>query len=137
MSLSTLSAIQQLGLLWLIHCTAPQNSAKIHVQEPICNSNGNRVCLNRFYQGWRATAINYSVQGTHVPISNVRKQYGGVLLGGLDEEHFRSLPAEVLRSQYRTASEGAGKRFLLAPGCSAPNDSTDAELLRVPEILGA
>ena len=47
--------------------------------------------------------INFSVQGTHVPISNVRKQYSGILLGGLDEERFRSLSSETLRSQYESA----------------------------------
>lgn len=107
---------------------APLNTLHLH---------GDRVYLDRFYRGWPASVINYSVQGTHVPIGSVRKQYDGVLLGGLDEEHFRSLPTEALRSQYKTGSEGAGKRFILAPGCSVPNDSTDAELLRVPEILGA
>jgi uroporphyrinogen decarboxylase len=98
---------------------------------------GDRVYLHRFYQGWAASVINYSVQGTHVPISSVRKQYSGVLLGGLDEERFRSLSPATLRSQYETARNEAGKRFILAPGCSVPNDSADAELLRVPHILGA
>jgi uroporphyrinogen decarboxylase len=98
---------------------------------------GDRVYLGRFYQGWAASVINYSVQGTHVPIRSVRKQYSGVLLAGLDEERFRSLSVETLRSQYESAREEAGKRFILTPGCSVPNDSTDADLLRVPQILGA
>jgi len=107
---------------------APLNTLHLH---------GDRVYLHRFYKGWAASVINYSVQGTHVPISSVRKQYSGVLLGGLDEERFRSLSLETLRSEYETARKEAGKRFILAPGCSLPNDSTDAELLRVPRILGA
>ena len=107
---------------------APLNTLHLH---------GDRVYLGRFYQGWAASVINYSVQGTHVPTSSVRKQYSGVLLGGLDEERFRSLSTEALRSQYEIARKEAGKRFILAPGCSVPNDSTDAELLRVPRILGA
>jgi len=57
-------------------------------------------------------------------------------MGGLDEVCFRSLSAETLRSQYESARKEAGKRFILAPGCSVPNDSTDAELLRVPQFLG-
>ena len=107
---------------------APLNTLHLH---------GDRVYLERFYQGWAASVINYSVQGTHVPVSNVREQYGGVLMGGLDEVRFRSLSAETLRSQYETARKEAGKRFILAPGCSVPNDSADTELLRVPQILGA
>jgi uroporphyrinogen decarboxylase len=97
---------------------------------------GNRVYLDRFYRGWAASVISYSVQGTQVPISTVRKQYNGVLLAGLDEERFRTLSPETLRSQYESARQEAGKRFILAPGCSVPNDSTDAELLRVPALLG-
>jgi uroporphyrinogen decarboxylase len=107
---------------------APLNTLHLH---------GDRVYLDRFYKGWAARVINYSVQGTHVPISSVRKKYSGVLLGGLDEEHFRSLSEETVRSQYESARKEAGQRFILAPGCSVPNDSTDAELLRVPHILGA
>ena len=114
----------------VLHATAqaPLNTLHLH---------GDRVYLDRFFKGWAASVINYSVQGTHVPISSVRKQYSGVLLGGLDEERFRSLSLETLRSEYETARKEAGKRFILAPGCSVPNDSTDAELLRVPRILGA
>jgi uroporphyrinogen decarboxylase len=107
---------------------APLNTLHLH---------GNRVYLDRFYKGWAASVINYSVQGTHVPIRSVRQQYSGVLLGGLDEEHFRSLSSETLRSQYESARAEAGPRFILAPGCSVPNDSTDTELLRVPHILRA
>jgi uroporphyrinogen decarboxylase len=107
---------------------APLNTLHLH---------GNRVYLERFYKGWAASVINYSVQGTRVPIRRAREQYSGVLLGGLDEERFRSLSVETLRSQYESARKEAGKRFILAPGCSVPNDSTDAELLRVPQVLGA
>lgn len=107
---------------------APLNTLHLH---------GDRVYLDRFYKGWAASTINYSVAGTHVPMSTVRKQYGGVLMGGLDEVRYRSLSADTLRSQYERARHEAGKRFILTPGCSVPNDSTDAELLRLPQILGA
>ena len=107
---------------------APLNTLHLH---------GDRVYLNRFYKGWAASVINYSVQGTRVPLGSVRKEYNGVLLGGLDEEHFRSLSEDTMRSQYESARKEAGPRFILAPGCSVPNDSTDAELFRVPRIIGA
>jgi uroporphyrinogen decarboxylase len=107
---------------------APLNTLHLH---------GDRVYLDRFYKGWAASVINYSVLGTHVPMSSVRKKYSGVLMGGLDEERFRSLSPETLRAQYQSAREEAGKRFILTPGCSVPNDSTDAELMQVPHILGA
>ena len=107
---------------------APLNTLHLH---------GDKVYLDRFYKGWAASVVNYSVQGTRVPISGVRQKYSGVILGGLDEVQFRSLSPETLRTQYETAWKEAGQRFILAPGCSVPNDSTDAELLRVPQMLGA
>jgi hypothetical protein len=58
-------------------------------------------------------------------------------MAGLDEERFRSLSVDTVRSEYQRARSEAGKRFILTPGCSVPNDSTDAELLRVPQVLGA
>jgi uroporphyrinogen-III decarboxylase len=103
----------------------------------ILHLHGDRVYLDRFYKGWAARAINYSAQATHVPLGQVRKHYGGVLMGGLDEERFRSLSTETLRSEYESAQGQAGKRFILTPGCSVPNDSTDSELLRLPEMVGA
>ena len=35
------------------------------------------------------------------------------------------------------AAKAAGPKFILTPGCSVPNDSTPAELSRLPEALGA
>jgi len=107
--------------------SAPLNTLHLH---------GDKVYLDRFYRGWAASMINYSVQGTRVSISHVRGQYSGALMAGLDEVRFRSLSREVVRSQYTSAKTEAGKRFILAPGCSVPNDSTDAELSRVPNLLG-
>jgi uroporphyrinogen decarboxylase len=98
---------------------------------------GSKVYLERFYKGWSASVISYSLHGTHVPISTVREHYSGVLLAGLDEDRFKSLSDEDVRSQYASARQEAGSHFILAPGCSVPNDTTDAELLRVPHMLGA
>jgi len=109
------------------------------VQSPLntLHLHGDKVYLDRFYKGWAASAINYSLHGTQVPISSIRQKYSGVLLGGLDEVHFRALSLETVRSQYESARKAAGPRFILTPGCSVPNDSADAELLRVPQALGA
>jgi uroporphyrinogen-III decarboxylase len=107
---------------------APLNTLHLH---------GDRVYLGRFYQGWRASAINYSVQGTGTPMRSARQHYSGVLMGGLDEVRFRTLSPETLRAQYETARKEAGARFILTPGCSVPNDSTDTELLRLPQMLSA
>jgi uroporphyrinogen-III decarboxylase len=107
---------------------APLNTLHLH---------GDKVYLDRFYKGWAASTTNYSVQGTHVPISHARRQFSGVLMAGLDEVRFRSLSREEVQSQYASARSEAGKHFILAPGCSVPNDSTDNELWQVPRVLGA
>lgn len=106
--------------------SAPLNTLHLH---------GDRVYLDRFYRGWPAAVINYSVHGTDVPVGEVRRHYGGVLMCGLDERNFRSLSEPQLRQQWQSAQSSAGRRFILAPGCSVPNDATDAELRRLPKVL--
>lgn len=103
----------------------------------ILHLHGDHVYLDRFYNKWLATAINYSAHGTGVPLSRVRQKYSGVLMGGLDEKNYRDLSESRLRDQWQAAHRDAGKRFILAPGCSVPNESTDAELDRLPKILSA
>jgi uroporphyrinogen decarboxylase len=103
----------------------------------ILHLHGDHVYLDRFYDKWPAAAINYSEHGTHVPIARVRQKYSGVLMGGLDEKNYRDLSETRLRDQWLAAQRDAGKKFILAPGCSVPNESTDAELDRLPKILNA
>jgi uroporphyrinogen decarboxylase len=110
------------------------------VRQPPLNMlhlHGDKVYLDRFYRGWPAPVINYSKHATGVEISAVRRNYSGVLMGGLDESNFRKLSKSDLRQQWQAAQQAAGKRFILAPGCSVPNESTDQELQRLVEVLGA
>jgi hypothetical protein len=67
----------------------------------------------------------------------MRERYSGVLIGGTDETSFRTLGEAELRQQRRAAEQAAGKRLILAPGCSVPNETTDAELLRLTKVAGA
>lgn len=108
--------------------SAPLNILHLH---------GDHVYLDRFTKGWPAVAINYSAHGTRVPIAKMRQRYSGVLMGGLDEKNYRQLTEDRLRDQWQAAQRDAGKRFILAPGCSVPNDSTDEELDRLPKLLRA
>ena len=103
----------------------------------ILHLHGGHVYLDHFTKPWPAAAINYSVQGTGVSAAHYRKNYAGVLMTGLDEKNYRKLETPELKKQWQAAQEGAGLRFILAPGCSVPNDSTDAELSRLPRLLGA
>jgi uroporphyrinogen decarboxylase len=108
--------------------TAPLNVLHIH---------GDKVDLPRFYTGWSAAAINYSAHGTKIPIAEVRKHYSGVILGGIDEVNYRKLTAADLKRQHSEAMRAAGKKYILTPGCSVPNETTDEEMLRLTRYLGA
>lgn len=107
---------------------APLNTLHLH---------GNKVYLDLFYQGWPAPIYNYSTHGTGVPIAEVRKHSSGAIMGGLDHDKLRQLSEAEIREQWQSARDAAGKKFILSPGCSAPNDSTDAELLRIVKVVGA
>lgn len=107
---------------------APLNVLHLH---------GDHVYLDRFTKGWPAAAINYSAHGTGVPVARMRQRYGGVLMAGLNEKNYRQLTAGRLRDQWQSAQRDAGKRFILTPGCSVPNDATDEELELLPKLLQA
>src|ERR1700682_6011818 len=87
--------------------SAPLNILHLH---------GDKVYLDRFYKGWPAAAINYSMHGTGVPIAKVREGYSGVILGGIDEVNYRKLTPAELKRQWSEASQAAGKKFILTPG---------------------
>jgi len=94
-----------------------------------------KVYLDLFYAGWPAAAINYSSHAMGVGMGEVRSHYSGVLMGGLDEVNFRTLTAARMKEQWQAAQQAAGRRFILAPGCSVPDDKTDEELLRLVNLL--
>ena len=106
--------------------SSPLNTLHLH---------GDRVYLDPFYKGWAASAINYSIHGTGVSVAQVRKSYSGLLLCGIDERNFRTLTPTLMKGQWQIAQREAGRRFLLAPGCSVPNESTDQELLRLTNVV--
>jgi uroporphyrinogen decarboxylase len=108
--------------------SAPLNILHLH---------GDKVYLDRFYKGWPASGINYSAHGTHVSLAKARASYSGLLLGGLDEVNYRKLMPADLKRQYAAAKTEAGKKLILTPGCSVPNDSAADELSRLPKLLGA
>jgi len=107
---------------------SPLNTLHLH---------GDKVYLRHFVEGWPAAVINYSCHGTGVSIADMRNDYRGVIMGGLDEVNFRKLTEAELKQQWLAARLQAGKRLILTPGCSVPNDSRDEELLRLPKLLRA
>lgn len=108
--------------------SAPLNILHLH---------GDKVYLDLFWKGWLARGINYSAHGTKVPMQQARKAYDGILMGGLDEVNFRKLTPDQMREQIKSAQGASGRRFILAPGCSVPNDTADAEVLKLTRVMTA
>lgn len=105
---------------------APLNILHIH---------GAKVYLDLFESGWPAAVVNYSMRTTGVPIATIRKEYSGVLAGGIDEVDYRKLTVDELRRQAAAARDQAGTKFILTPGCSVPNDATPEELKRLRSVF--
>jgi uroporphyrinogen-III decarboxylase len=108
-------------------CTADLNVLHLHVDR-------DHVHL---FKGFHVAAINYSLHVSGIPVSEMRQLYSEAIMGGLDEVNYRKLTAAELEAQWKSAEKAAGKKFLLTPGCSVPNDSKRNELLRLPRLLRA
>lgn len=106
--------------------SAPLNTLHLH---------GTKVYLDLFYKGWPAAVFHYDTHGTGVPIREVRRRFSGVIMGGLDHNRLLSLTESEIRNQFQAARSAAGRKFILAPGCSAPNDSKDEELMRIVRVV--
>lgn len=89
------------------------------------------------FHGFPAQVFNYSLHVSKIPVADVRKAYSTTIAGGIDELKYRKLTVQELTAQWRAAQEAAGRKFILTPGCSVPNDSTPEELRRLPTLIGA
>jgi len=107
---------------------APLNVLHLH---------GDAVYLDAFHQGWPAAVINYSTHGTKVGVDALRARYAGVIAGGIDETHYRTLDSATLQAQADAARRQAGARFILTPGCSVPNDSMPDELHKLHRLFAS
>ena len=107
---------------------APLNTLHLH---------GEKVYVDYFLKGWPAAAINYGPQETGVSIASVRKRFAGVLLTGIDERNYRTATVARLKDDAAVSAREAGKKLILTPGCSVPNESTAEELMRLSEAVGA
>ena len=91
-----------------------------------------------FFRDFTAPVINYSLHVSGIPMTEVRKEFPNwVIAGGIDEVNYRRLTADEMRRQWQSAAEAAGRKFILTPGCSVPNDCTAEELARLPNLLHA
>jgi uroporphyrinogen decarboxylase len=94
-----------------------------------------RPYLDQF-KDFNAPVLQYSVKTSGIPISEVRQKYSQPILGGVDEIDYRKLMTEEIRSQWTAAKLQAGAKYIAAPGCSIPNESTPDELSHFPKSLG-
>jgi uroporphyrinogen decarboxylase len=90
-----------------------------------------RPYLDQF-KDFNAPVIQYSVKTSGIPISEVRKQYSQPIAGGVDEIDYQKLTTAEIRKQWMEARKEAGTKYIAAPGCSVPNNSTPEELARFP-----
>jgi uroporphyrinogen decarboxylase len=88
------------------------------------------------FKDFNAPVIQYSVKTSGIAISEVRKEYEQPILGGVDEIDYRKLSVSEIHAQWTEAREQAGAKYIAAPGCSVPDDSTPEELAHMPEALG-
>ena len=89
------------------------------------------------FQGFPAAILNYSQHVSGIPMAEVRRRFGAVLAGGIDEVNYGALSLDELRAQWEAAAQAAGPKFILTPGCSVPDDSTPEELSRLAQLVGA
>jgi len=88
------------------------------------------------FTDFHAPVLQYSVKTSGIPIAEVRRKYSQPILGGVDEIDYRNLTVEEIRSQWKDARAQAGAKYLAAPGCSVPDDSSPDELARFPKSFG-
>ncbi len=103
----------------------------------ILHLHGQGVYLDRFWRSWPPVVINYESHLTGVDFTTARQHFSGVLMGGVDEVNYRTLSEAEIARQWRAAAGAAGKKYILSPGCSVPDQSTDEELVKLARVVGA
>lgn len=106
---------------------APLNTLHLH---------GKGVWLDRFWKGWGDPIINYSVAETGVPLAEARRHYSGVLMGGLNETKARTARLADYQKMIQAAKAAAPKWFC-TPGCSVPDNTSDAKLFLITRTAAA
>lgn len=101
---------------------APLNVLHLH---------GPKVYVDHFLKGWLGAAINYSAAETGVSLARVRSTFPGLVLGGIDHRDYRLRTVDQLRVAAALAKKEAGLRLVVTPGCSVPDESTDAEIAKL------
>ncbi|MBI4909326.1 MAG: hypothetical protein HY820_37250 [Acidobacteria bacterium] len=90
-----------------------------------------------FFRDFPAPVVNYSHRVSGIPIATVRKSFSNVIAGGIDEVDYAKLTPAQLKEQWQAAMKAAGRKYILTPGCSVPDQSTKEELNKLPGVLNA
>jgi uroporphyrinogen decarboxylase len=93
-----------------------------------------RPYLSQFHD-FGAPVINYSVKTSGIPVAEVRQSYSQAIAGGVDEIDFQRLSTREILEQWTSARSQAGSKYLITPGCSVPDASTDADLARMTRAV--
>ena len=93
-----------------------------------------RPYLSQF-RDFGAPVVNYSVKTSGIPIAEVRQSYSQAIAGGVDEIDFQRLSTQEIVAQWTSARAQAGSKYLITPGCSVPDASTDADLARMTRAV--
>lgn len=80
--------------------------------------------------------LQYSISGSGIQVPEVRQQFAQTIFAGVDELHYKKLTVKEIRQQWSETWKAAGAKYIAAPGCSVPNDTTPEELARFPQSLG-
>jgi uroporphyrinogen decarboxylase len=101
----------------------------------ILHMHGNKIHFDTLV-ALPAQVINFSVHGTGISLEAAKRKFSGTLMGGLDETQIAAMDESVLRTQIQEASSAMqGRRLILAPGCSVPDDIKDEVLIRVRDLV--
>ena len=103
--------------------SAPLNLIHLH---------GPKVYVAHFLdKPWSSAGINYSAHETGMTIAQVRARYAGLVLAGVNHLDYATRTVEQLRAEVAVAKREAGKKLIVTPGCSVPNDSTPGQLKKM------
>lgn len=102
----------------------------------VLHLHGDGVWLDRFWQGWDGAILNYSAHGTGVALTEARKKFDGVLMGGLDESKVsraRLGDYQKMIAEAKTVSP----KWICAPGCSVPDRAPQSRLFLITRAAAA
>lgn len=105
---------------------APLNTVHVH---------GDDAYMPEFWQDWAAGVLSYSAHGTKVSIRTAHRKFKGIVMAGLDEKTVMTAsPRDV--DLMMVEARSAEPKWICAPGCSIPDDSSDADQQRLARRLG-